>query len=527
MEIAKKKWSICFAGEAGLGVDKTAGFFGNILASYGYNVFIYRDYGSLIRGGHNFSIVTFSNEEISCPDMRLNILLAYDKNSIDFHRNEIIEGGEIFTSDDFGIDEGLNLDQKKTVKARGLPGNFGNNIGCGALVKYFGIPFEYFETAAEKHFGEKAEAVKELGRVGYDMISEKFVLEKNGEERIMMDGSEAGARAIADIGNIPAFYYPMTPATGLFERLQNIKPDEVIQVDDEITAINAAIGAGYSRGIALTGSSGGGIALMSEGISFAGMAETPVVIYFAQRQGPSTGVPTYSEQGDLKFALNSGPGEFPKIVISPADAIEMYQATEEAVYLAKKYKCPVIILSDKHIAESYFSVKEDELKLRNLSDELPLPVLPGGEQIVRASSYEHDENGFTTEDKDVIRVMNDKRLLKMKRIQEEVNNDFEPLKIYGEGENLIIFTGSVKGAVVDNLFEIPGWRAIGIKYLEPFPAEQLKKEIEKSERVTTVEMNATGLLSQIITEKTGFFTEKILRYDGRPIIRHINAEHKE
>ncbi len=514
-QVKNNKWSVCFAGEAGKGIDKTAVLFGKILASYGYSVFIYRDYGSLIRGGHNFSIATISQTDILSHEDSFDLLLAYDKNSVEIHKDGLKIGGQVFAANDFGI-EAINLNQDKITKESGASGNFGNNIGCGALMKHFGIPFEFFAAAAEKQFGDRADIVKELGRIGYEEATTKFQLPLGDEKRIVIDGSEAGAKAISAIGGIPAFYYPMTPATGLFERLQEDSKCDVFQVDDEVGAINAAAGAAFSRGIALTGSSGGGIALMGEGVSFIGIAELPVVIYFAQRQGPSTGVPTYSEQADLKFALNLGPGEFPKIVVSAGDAKGMYELTEEAFYLAQKYRCPVTILSDKNIAENYFSVRESDLKLREIAKDLQRGALPGL-TTVRASSYEHNEEGFTIEDAESVQAANERRLKKMELIKEDVNDNFEMTRTYGEGENLIIFTGSVKGAIIDNLPE--NYRAMEIKYLEPFPGETVAAEIKKAKRAMTVEMNATGLLSQIIAEKTGLATEKLLKYDGRPIVK--------
>lgn len=521
MKQVGNKWSVCFAGEAGRGIDKTAVFFAKILASYGYSVFVYRDYGSLIRGGHNFSVVTFSDTEIRSHESKFDLLLAYDKNSIEIHKKDLKVSGEILTANDFGTKD-MNLDQEKTTKERGISGNFGNNIGCGALMKYFGIPFEFCEKIAKEQFENKSDIVKEMGKIGYELMTTKIQLKAGTDKRIIVDGSETGARAARDIGKIPAFYYPMTPATGLFERLREMTENTVYQVDDEITAINAAAGAAFAKGISLTGSSGGGIALMGEGVSFIGMAELPVVIYFAQRQGPSTGVPTYSEQADLKFALNLGPGEFPRIVISAGDAKEMYELMEEAVYLAKKHRCPVTILSDKNIAENYFSIKEEDLKLRGLINNLTEPKLPS-EEVVRASSYEHNENGFTIEDEESVFAANERRIQKIRSIEEDVNNNFETTKLYGDGENLIIFTGSVKGAVIDNLPD--NWRAMEIKYMEPFPIEKVKEEIGKAKQVTTIEMNSTGLLSQVIAEKTGIITGKILRYDGRPI-EEINLENK-
>lgn len=529
----ERKQSVIFAGEAGKGIDRTAVLFGKALVAARYHVFIYRDYASLIRGGHNFSTVTFSTMPIRSHERLTDLLVAFDGNSIKIHNGDLKKEGRIIAAEDFGMPVHKIIGQKELVKADNLPANFGNNAALGAAAKYFGLPFNLIKkTITDSFEREEADAAVKLARSGYEStenISGDFA--KGSAETTLIDGSEAAALGTTAAGKTKAFYYPMTPATGYFSKLESFG-GEVFQVDDEIAAVNMALGASFAGGLSVTGSSGGGLALMAEAVSFAGMAELPLVIYAAQRQGPSTGVPTYSGQGDLKFVLNIGPGEFPKIVSVPGDAEEAFYRATEASYLARKFRTQSFILSDKHIAESYFSTPKlaaPKFLKNNFTVEprgahksyaltetgVSPSALPGGRVAVRATSYEHDESGFTTEDPQMIVAMNEKRLRKSRAIAEEVEK-FNPVSRYGKGENLIIFAGSPKGAVLDALSDLPKTMALQVNYLEPFPDKEVRRVIRKARRVTTVESNATGLLSQIVAEKTGFFTQKILKYDGRP-----------
>jgi len=285
----------------------------------------------------------------------------------------------------------------------------------------------------------------------------------------------------------------------------------------------------------MVGTSGGGFALMSEAMSLQGMSEIPLVVYLAQRTAPSTGVPTYTTQGDLKFAVNIGHGEFPKIVVAPGDAKEAILRTQEAFYLSQKYRVLSIIMSDKHLGESHYSFDElEKSRVQPSRNILKNPstlyknykltktgvsprIVPCQGPFARATSYGHDENGYTTEeDVDMIKKMNDKRFKKVKYIKEEIEK-LNPVNIYGQGDNLIISWGSTKGAILDALYELKNFRFMQISYVKPFPRKQVENEIKKSKNVILVENNVSGLLGQIITEQTGYFIKnKILKYDARP-----------
>ncbi|MBU5678534.1 MAG: 2-oxoacid:acceptor oxidoreductase subunit alpha [Candidatus Aenigmatarchaeota archaeon] len=546
--------TILIGGEAGLGSARTSSMIGKAFTIMGYYVFNYRDYPSLIRGGHNFNVLHISSELIASHENNYDIILALDKKTIEKHEKNLKKDGIII------VEKSLLNDNIKTEKERiialdsspiiakySFPSIMINNILAGSLFKIMEIDLEALLLAADKEFKDKAEKIKLAIREGYKLaenIEEKKLAKinkkieaKKSNPKIFISGNEAiGLGAIASNLDI-YFAYPMTPATPLMNFLAARQKQHgflVLQLEDEIACINAAIAASYAGAITMTGTSGGGFALMTEAISLQGMNEIPLVVYLAQRTGPSTGVPTYTEQADLEFALKAGHGEFPKVVIAPGDAKEAFQRTIEAFYLSQKYRVVSIILGDKHLGESTYSFdtlefdeslipkkikindKKKDYKSYLITDSGISPrELPGSNFVVRASSYEHDEYGITTEDPKEIARMKEKRLRKLDQIREEIKK-FAPFSIYGNGNNIILSWGSTKGAIIDALRHLDDYKFIQISYLSPFPID-VKKEIKEAKSLIVIENNATSCLSRVIAENTGIIVDnKILKYDGRP-----------
>lgn len=530
------KFSVLIGGQAGQGIAKAAEGFSKILIAYGYYVFNYRDYPSLIRGGHNFNVVTFSNEPVYSHESKYDVIAALDQNTIEKHKSNLKPNGVIIG--DVKL-EGINHPVDVKAKLNELNANeiFANTLLLGSLAKFFGIEFDAVKKVLEKEFGENQMEVK-VAEAGYEQLqTEKPLPMLEKEERYFISGNEAIALGALAAGLDTYIAYPMTPATPVLHFLAKKKEEyglNVLQLENEIAVVNAALGASYAGATVMIGTSGGGFALMSEALSLQGMSEVPLVVYLAQRTAPSTGVPTYTGQGDLKFALNAGHGEFPRVVVAPGDAKEAFYRMIEAFYLAYKYRMLSIILSDKHLGESWYTfenLEEPRVKAKKfilqtppkdyksyaLTDNGVSPrAVPGQGVVVRANSYEHNEYGNTTEDPYWIKVMNEKRWKKFEALKEEVKK-LEPFRVYGLGENLIIGWGSTKGAILDALKELPGYRFLQVIYLSPFPAEEVKKEIENSKEVILVENNVTGLLGDVIAEQTGVRIEnKILKYDARP-----------
>ncbi len=255
----------------------------------------------------------------------------------------------------------------------------------------------------------------------------------------------------------------------------------------------------------MVGTSGGGFDLMTEAISLSGMAEIPLVIYLAQRPGPSTGIPTYTAQGDLNVARYSGHGEFSRFIVAPGDSKEAEELTSQCFYFSQKFKIPSIILTDKHIAESFYTLNEKAKITKSEKSTV----------FKRCNSYEHNPDGEMIDDIKSVKKAVESRIKKAKDIEKEAEK-FNMFNVYGKGNNLIVSWGSTKGAILDAISDLDV-KFLQILYLDPFP--DIKKELEKAKNIIVIENNSTSPLSGLIAEKTGVFVnDKILRYDGRPFL---------
>lgn len=519
--------TMLIGGEAGLGSAVTSHLIGKIFCEFGYYVFNYRDYPSLIRGGHNFNVLKISDEPVYSHEYQYDIILALDQKTIDIHGKDLKDGGVIF---------GAKETEPIVQKLQG-PKILANDVLIGYLAKYFGIDLDLVLANAEQEFSKKDELIDKAIKEGYDLSQTKEKLGRGERGKYFISGNEAiGVGAIA--GGIDVYLaYPMTPASPLLHFLakrQLANNILVFQPENEIAVINAALGASFTGARTMVGTSGGGFALMTEGLSLAAMTELPIVIYLGQRPAPATGLATHTGQGDLKFALNAGHGEFLRVVVAPGDAQEAIIRTQEAFYLSNKYRIPVILLGDKHLGESNYAFDELEkspLALdRFISDNPPEDyqsykitetgvsprAVPGQGPIVRANSYEHNEDGHTIEDSGWAVKMTDKRFKKLPYLAKEIEK-LNPVSIYGKGSNLLISHGSTKGAIIDALPQLKDFRFMQISYIKPFPREVVAREIKKSKKVILVENGVRGALADVIKEETGLdVKDKVLRYDGRP-----------
>lgn len=339
--------------------------------------------------------------------------------------------------------------------------------------------------------------------------------------------------------------YPMSPATSLLHFLADMQKYfdiVVLQPESEIAAINMVIGSWFAGARAMTATSGGGFSLMVEALGQAGITETPVVIVLVQRQGPSTGLPTHTAQGDLRFVLHASQGEFPRVVIAPGDIEEAFYLTVEAFNIAEKYQLPVIILSDKYLAESYASIPpfdldkakvergdlitdyfEGDYKRYKITPNGISPIaLPGTKNaIIKANTLEHDEYGFSTEDPEIVTKMIEKRFRKLISLSNELRSKGLWYKVHSDdGEITIISWGSTKGPILEamKLLEKDSIKAkfIQLVFLSPFPKDELKKLISET-KVVTIENNMTGQLASLLREHLLISPDyQILKYDGNP-----------
>ncbi len=488
--------NILIGGEAGQGINKVSEIVSKVLTDQGYYVFNYRDYPSLIRGGHNFNILSISDKEIQSSESKLDGIVSMDKLTIIKHKKILKKGGFVIAPDKFS-DLGLNL----------------NVALAGALIKILGIEKNFLI----KEVKEQLDNPKSLDAAekGFASQGKKYSLKKLKSKLTLMNGSQGIAKGFIDSKADLYLAYPMTPATSVLHILATNQEKNkllVFQPENELAVANAALGASFSGARVMVGTSGGGYDLMTEALSMQGMAELPLVVYLASRPGPGTGIPTYTTQADLDVALRGGHGEFPRIVVAPGTPEQAQQKTNEAFYLSQKFNALAIVLSDKHLAESEFSFKEDKTKPLKVTVKRKLP----GEAIVKANSYEHDIFGNTTADPKIANDNVEKRILKYQAIKKEVKK-FEMLKIHGkrDSNNLIIGWGSTTGAIVDAIKDLDA-KFLQVLYMKPI-SDNIRKEMVKAKKVILIENNVTGQLGRLIREKTGLKIEKrILKYDGRP-----------
>lgn len=491
---------ILIGGNAGQGINKLSEIISEVISQRGYFVFNQRDYQSLIRGGHNFNIISFSDKKISSHTSKVDILVALDNQTIETHKKELKKGGTVLS---YALFEKENL--KKDL----------NIALSGAIIKILGIEEKYLLEKIKEDFED--EKIIQDAKIGYcqKSLKVKYNLKKLNNKIKLMSGSEAVAVGALNSELNLYLSYPMTPATGVMNELakEQVKNNLIVfQAENEIAVVNSALGASFAGANVMIGTSGGGFDLMSEGLSFQGISELPLTVYLASRPGPGTGVPTYTSQADLDIALRAGHGEFPRIVVAPGDSLECIEKTNEAIYLANKFNTLSIILSDKHLAEAVFSYVEEPNKSLRIQKNRKVP----GKDFVKASSYEHDKFGNTIEEPELTKKNADERLRKYEEIKKECKK-FDMIKIHGkkDSKNLVVGWGSTKGAILDAIADLDA-KFLQVIYFKPM-SDEIRKHLENAKRIILVESNVTGQLGRLIREKTGIkISDKILRYDARP-----------
>jgi len=547
-----KDFSILIGGEAGQGSRFAGLIIAKIFNRLGYRIYIYEDYQSLIRGGHNFSQIRASEKEFQSRKEKIDFLLALDKKTIDLHKGNLAKNGLIiFNSDRIESKEGVGVPAEKITKEMGGIPVMANTALISAFSKIVGIDFEILEEILKKEFKKGIDLNLKIARKAYETSKNLFKIAgvQPLSSFLLLTGNEATALGMAKAGLKFYFAYPMTPATSIMNFLAgrenlNVK---IIQPENEISVINMALGAAFAGKRSAVGSSGGGFALMVEALSLAGQSETPILIIESQRGGPSTGMPTYGLQGDLLFVLSAGHGDFPRFVIAPGDAEQCLYYSALGLNLAWKYQTPVILLLDKDVSENTFSVnekfanrhefkqeftriwdKKEEYKRYKITEDGISPLAFPGQKdvIIKANSYEHDEFGITIESEEVEK-MQEKRLRKYRKMAEEVEN-LPAIKVYGNEKSkvVIISWGISKGAakeVAENL----GIKLIQPIIVEPFPEKQMRKALEGVKKIFSVELNTTGQMAKVLNQNGIKVDGKILKYTGRPFLaKEIEEEWK-
>lgn len=541
-----KEFSILIGGQAGFGIDKSGMVLAKLLGRLGWRGYVYRDYPSLIRGGHTFSIIRYAPDKVATHRDKIDFLLALNQETFNLHKDKLSKDSVvIYDSDAVKVDKaeiGVSYIGKPftgIIRAEGASELMRNTCMIGAFAKAAGLPRTLLEDVLKSEFSRDTELNLKIALRGYDETSPFLNIEPLAQKQLpFLSGNQAIALGLIESGLDAYISYPMTPTSPILHYLAELAPDfgiKVIHPESEIGVILMALGFSYMGKRVAVGTSGGGFCLMTEGLSFSGMGELPLVIVVGQRPGPSTGLPTYSTQTELFFVLNAGQGEFTRLIVAPGDAEEAYFWSALAMNISWKYQIPAIILSDKNMGEGVYSfemaslpeIKEETPSLwdRKLpykryqmseAGVSPLAFAPDKDAIIKVNSYEHDEYGITIEDPAQTVLMQDKRLRKEKYLRQELEK-IETVKVYGNRDSAtgLLCWGSNKGVCIE-VGESLGLKVIQPLVLCPFSTQQFQGALSGVKKLISVESNATGQLASMI-KMHGFKVDaQVLKYDGRP-----------
>lgn len=547
-------YNILIGGAAGQGMDTLASVFSQVLHKRGYQIFTLQDYMSRVRGGHNFFQIRFSNTKVKSHSEELDGIIALNQETLDLHIGRLKQGGFVFADEEIKSEDKrlITIHAKKTAKESGNVKTM-SSVTLGALTKLFNMDETFMEEIFSEKFDDEVTAQNMASfKRGQDMVDNRYEVTEGSQKKTMLIQTN---HAIA-LGALAAglkFYsaYPMTPSTSIMSYLtRKAKKAKMIveQAEDELAAINMAIGASYAGVRAMTGTSGGGFSLMTEALGLAGIAEIPLVIAVIQRPGPATGLPTRTEQSDLKFVINASQGEFGRMVIAVRNPEDAFYQTARAFNLADKYQLPVIILGDQYLSDALQTVEPFDLNKitidRHLADAKPYEegkvynryeltengisprLIPGKTPgtAVNIDSDEHDIIGNITESAKVRTDMVEKRARKFELLKEEL---IEPDLLGEENMDILLVgwgsTHSQLSEAVDLLNEAgeKKYGALVFGDIWPLPIDKLKASANTAKIIINVEQNYYGQLADLIRQETGItMTASVLKFDGRPLSAH-------
>lgn len=564
--MSEVSWKL--GGQQGEGIESSGDIVATALNRLGYYLYGYRHFSSRIKGGHTNYNIRISLTPISTISKQLDMLIAFDQETIDRNAHELKSQGIILA------DEKCNPRIKSGEDIELCPVPFSqiatscgssimkNSVALGVTAILLGVDLTAFSLVIQEVFSKKSKEVIDnnlsafhagaqfihenanhlLGNYSLPKIEPVKRMFMMGNEAIALGAMAAGARFMAA--------YPITPASEIMEYMIKKLPalgGAVIQTEDEIAACTMAIGANYAGARAFTATSGPGLSLMAEAIGLAGMTETPLVVVNTQRGGPSTGLPTKNEQSDVMTAIYHTHGDIPKVVLSPSTVEEAFYDTIEAFNLAEEYQCPVIILTDLQLSlgkqtVDLFNYEKIEIRHGHLIEDRVLPRLNQGEYFKRfqvtkdgisprvlpgttngmhlITGLEHDEMGKPTEEAGNRVVQMDKRFRKLSALGDSYHIPIYVNAPYEEAELLIIGMTSSRGAIEEAITQLRAEnRKVNhaqIRLLHPFPTKQLQPLYFAAGKVMVIEQNATGQLAQLIKMNLSDDGRMInlLQYDG-------------
>lgn len=540
-----RDYVIALSGEAGQGLNTIGDMLALSLFRNGYCIFTDKSYHSRIRGGEYIYRIRVSDTPLFSMRQEFDLIVSLSKSTTlsqleYFHHNTTLifdSDSEHVTTEDAGFEMNvMNFPFKTIAKEAGEP-RAQNVVALGAILALFKVKMEIPSQLIKEVFSGKDEVIKsnlEALERGYNLELSLEIPEIDANEHnyYLVNGTEGTGLGAIAAGCRFLAAYPMTPGTGVMNFLASRAEKYGIvveQAEDEIAAVNMVIGGSFAGARSLVTTSGGGFALMQEGISLAAMTETPLVMVDAQRPAPATGLPTRTAQEDLLFVVHAGHGEFPKYVVAPRTPKDAFELTEKAFYIADKFQIPAIILLAESLVDSSATVEApihkeeflqrfvveggDHYRRFEITENGVSPrAIPGGKAPVRVDSDEHDEEGYITENLEIRKMMVQKRMKKMEGLMGELT---APAKFNLDAPLILIGWGDSWGAIDEFA---TGRNDVGyVHYTEVFPIDpSIKQELE-GKRLVSVEGNFTGQFASLLRSETGLNVEHIGRYDGRPV----------
>ena len=554
-------------GEAGQGIATPGDILARIFVRRGLHLSTYNSYQSIIRGGHIFLTVRVGDRVINSHGDGLDLLLCLSQDTMDRHLRLMDQGGRVVYNSDLvkpgEAREGVQLcpiPVAKMTKSRNKLAQ--NTAAVGAVAALLGLDFQILQDSLTLRFQRQGQRIVDenigVAQAGYDFVKANYepfpvslptgpkpLAVWSGNDALAMGGAAAGVK----------FYvaYPMSPASGVLHWFaQNARKFGIMvrQVEDELAVANMAIGAAHVGCRVMCATSGGGFALMTEAVGSAGMMEIPVVYINVQRAGPSTGVPTKTEQSDLWQALGASQGDFQRFIVAPMDALDSYNTVTELFNLTDKFQCPGIIISDLLIAEGRFSVDADDIDLHPKIDRGELitedsatdgylrykdtesgispRALPGLEGYVHlVATDEHDEDSSQLSDEFTDARKRRRMVEKRARKFQNAVEDIEPPRLVGpeDAEVTLIGWGSTYGVIQDAVEQLKAQGVtanhLPIKWMVPFHGDAVTGILSGAKRTIIVENNHSGQFFRYLRSETGFTVDgNIRKYDGEPFMPH-------
>ena len=561
-------FALAIGGAAGQGIATPGNILARLFVRRGLHLYAYNAYQSIIRGGHIFLTVRVSDQQVHSHGDRLDLLVCLNQDTMNRHLGLMGPGTRvIFNSDtikaaEAGQGVGLCPMPVKQLTNNSKNKLAQNTVALGIAMSLLGLDFQILEDALTLQFQRKGQAVVDenvgVARSGFEYAGANFEPFRDalpigpkplaiwtGNEALAMGGAAAGVK----------FYcaYPMSPATGVLHWMANHARElgiMVRQVEDEIAVANMAIGASHAGCRSMCATSGGGFALMTEAIGMAGMMELPVVFIDVQRAGPSTGVPTKTEQGDLWQVLGASQGDFERFIVAPTSALDAFNTIPELFNLIDKCQCPGIVISDLLISEGTFSADPDDINMHpkiergelitqpsatdgymryeNTESGISPRALPGLKGYVHiVSTDEHDEDGILISDEFTNPHKRRKMVEKRARKFQNVARQVDPPQLEGpnDAEVTLLGWGSTYGVIKEALeqLKLAGVTAnhLPIKWIVPFHAEAVTDILSRAKRTIIVENNYSGQFYRYLRSETGLAVDgHIRKYDGEPFMPH-------